>query len=490
MDDPLDPLGDARARRRGAPARRPRPDPLRRRSRSRRPPASSSCRARTSSSAAASRPREGLRRLGLRRPEGPRAQHVNCSVADLELTVERPALPARELTLRGRRRLRARHARDRPRHPDPALPRRLSAAGPRRGTPLLADLAGGRPDRDLGRRSALFGLERRLPAGGADGLHPLRRRSRRCSSPGSRSRSRTGPRRAGRGWRRSASPPPSLPRALGSRNGDRRRADETLSVLSSNIHHGNADPAALVALVDRYHPDLLSVEELTPSFARKLTAARHRQPAFPTRCSRSSRSASGAGLYSRLPLRALPAADALLLPDAAGGARDARRAARSASSASTPSRRTPRTTPHLAQGRSTACRRPGAAPPWVLAGDFNATFDQTPVPRPCRARLPRRRRGHRQGPRADLPARGRHLLPPITIDHVLADRRLGHRSKTYRASTGICRARDPTGCRSAPALALPSAPSPVGAAGFAGDDLLEGHPGVVAAERDLELFAA
>jgi hypothetical protein len=34
-------------------------------------------------------------------PKGPEHHTVNCSVADLELTVERPGLPARELTLRG-----------------------------------------------------------------------------------------------------------------------------------------------------------------------------------------------------------------------------------------------------------------------------------------------------------------------------------------------------------------------------------------------------
>ena len=56
-------------------------------------------------------------------PKGPEHNTVNCSVADLELTVERPGLPPRELTLAGRRRLRAGDARDRPRHPDPALSR-------------------------------------------------------------------------------------------------------------------------------------------------------------------------------------------------------------------------------------------------------------------------------------------------------------------------------------------------------------------------------
>ena len=61
-------------------------------------------------------------------PEGPEHNTVNCSVADLELTVERPGLPPPRAHPPGRRRLRAGDAGDRPRHPDPALPGRLSAA--------------------------------------------------------------------------------------------------------------------------------------------------------------------------------------------------------------------------------------------------------------------------------------------------------------------------------------------------------------------------
>ena len=59
-------------------------------------------------------------------PKGPEHNTVNCSVADLELTVERPGQPSARADPRGRRRLRAGDAGDRPRHPDPALPRRLS----------------------------------------------------------------------------------------------------------------------------------------------------------------------------------------------------------------------------------------------------------------------------------------------------------------------------------------------------------------------------
>jgi len=63
-----------------------------------------------------------------------------------------------------------------------------------------------------------------------------------------------------------------LPRTIGSETAE-AAGHETLTVLSTNIHHGTANPEAVIALVDRYRPDLLSVQELTPSFARKLKRA-------------------------------------------------------------------------------------------------------------------------------------------------------------------------------------------------------------------------
>jgi hypothetical protein len=95
-----------------------------------------------------------------------------------------------------------------------------------------------------------------------------------------------------------------LPRAIGSEAAD-AAGHETLTVLSANVHHGTAGPAALVGLVDRFHPDLLSVQELTPSFAEKLRRAGIGSR-LPESMLLTHRSASGAGLYSRLPLTPLP----------------------------------------------------------------------------------------------------------------------------------------------------------------------------------------
>jgi len=66
----------------------------------------------------------------------------------------------------------------------------------------------------------------------------------------------------------------------------------------------------------------------------------------------------------------------------------------------------------------------GAGAPWVLAGDFNATLDHAEL----RDVIDR---GYRdagdaagEGLEPTWPVGGRHM-PPVTIDHVLADRRLG-----------------------------------------------------------------
>jgi hypothetical protein len=95
-----------------------------------------------------------------------------------------------------------------------------------------------------------------------------------------------------------------LPRTIGSSTAE-AAGHQTLTVLSANVHVGGADPAALVGLVDRFHPDLLSVQELTPSFVTKL-----RRAGIYRRLSNSfllaRPGAGGAGLYSRLPLARLP----------------------------------------------------------------------------------------------------------------------------------------------------------------------------------------
>lgn len=211
-----------------------------------------------------------------------------------------------------------------------------------------------------------------------------------------------------------------LPRAIGDGTVD-PEGRETFTVLSTNIHHGTADPGAVLALVERYDPDLLSVQELTPSFARELSAAglgAH----LPHSVLETHRNTSGAGLYSRFSMRKLPSPGRfvfrmprveLTLP---GGSR----------------LRVVGIHPYPPQLNRTSeweealesLPSAGAGAPWLLAGDFNATLDQSQL----RDVLDR---GYRdagdvagRGLEPTFPREG-HLIPPVTIDHVLADGRLG-----------------------------------------------------------------
>lgn len=213
-----------------------------------------------------------------------------------------------------------------------------------------------------------------------------------------------------------------LPRAVG--DGTEAAAGrETLTVLSANIHYGTPDPETLVALVDRFRPDVLSVQEMIPRFARELRRA-GLQRRLPNVILALRRDTSGAGIYSRLPMREL--AEDPVLPVRQLRAElvlpDGRRV------------RFVNVHPHppgfgnVGSWKEALGALPtaGSGAPWVLAGDFNATLDQSQL-RDVVAR------GYRDAgevageglaptwPTGAWPLR----LPAVTIDHVLADRRLG-----------------------------------------------------------------
>jgi endonuclease/exonuclease/phosphatase (EEP) superfamily protein YafD len=213
-----------------------------------------------------------------------------------------------------------------------------------------------------------------------------------------------------------------LPRAIGSETAE-AAGHETLTVLSTNIHHGTADPNAVIALVDRYRPDLLSVQELTPSFARKLKLAGI-ESRLPESMLLVHRSASGAGLYSSLPLAPLPHQTRFFfrMPRAKITTPDGRRLRVVGVHPYPP------LSAHSGTWEATLESLPsaGEGTPWILAGDFNGTFDQAEFRDVVD-------RGYRdagevtgKGLEPTFPTMGHRLLPAsITIDHVLADRRLG-----------------------------------------------------------------
>ena len=211
-----------------------------------------------------------------------------------------------------------------------------------------------------------------------------------------------------------------LPRAIGADTVD-PAGRETLSVLSSNIYVGRADPKALVDLVDRYDVDLLSVQELTPKFARELRREGLRRR-LPFAIEETRPRSAGGGLYSRLPLRKLPGSEFFFrMPRAVLTMPDGRRLRVVGVHPYPPGRGND----DLWREGLESLPAAGSGLPWVLVGDFNATLDVSLL----RETIDR---GYRdagdvagEGLVPTWPNRDHDLPPVITIDHVLADERLG-----------------------------------------------------------------
>lgn len=74
-----------------------------------------------------------------------------------------------------------------------------------------------------------------------------------------------------------------------------------LTVMTANVWYGSADVGALVALVRRERPDVLSVQELTAEAVTRLDAAGLAE-LLPHRALRPMPGTQGTGLYARTPL--------------------------------------------------------------------------------------------------------------------------------------------------------------------------------------------
>ncbi|WP_220139968.1 endonuclease/exonuclease/phosphatase family protein [Nocardia huaxiensis] len=218
-----------------------------------------------------------------------------------------------------------------------------------------------------------------------------------------------------------------VPRAFGSAE----RADgSSLRVLTVNMQFGAADPAALVEFVRAHAIDVLALQEYTAEAESALRTAGLDQE-LPFHQTNPLAKASGSAVYSRHTL-------------VDGGVRtNPGQFAQSYATVVTAAGRrviveSVHTTPpahldNLAYWRRDLNSQPrtsGTEVPRILAGDFNSTLDHGPF----RDLLTR---GYRDA--ADTvgsgftatwgPYEGRHgdrkPIPPITIDHVLADSRLG-----------------------------------------------------------------
>lgn len=198
---------------------------------------------------------------------------------------------------------------------------------------------------------------------------------------------------------------------------------QTVSVLAANVHRGHAYPDGLVNLVNELRPVVLTVEEFTPRFGRELSAAGIDR-LLPHHVLDAAKSSSGTAIYSRFPLRRLPTASDNLFK-MARAEMTLPRGRRLKIVAVHPYPPMQRSVTGEWEDVLADLPSGGQGTPWLLAGDFNATFDQAPF----RELVDR---GYRdagetagKGLDATFPADGSLFPPPITIDHILADERFG-----------------------------------------------------------------
>lgn len=226
------------------------------------------------------------------------------------------------------------------------------------------------------------------------------------------------------------------PRAVSAGAPARADAGPMVRVLTANVLAGAADAAALVALVRDHDVDVLAVQEFTPDIQAALDQ-RGLAKLMPHRQLNAMIGTTGSALYARWPLSDsgvrrngggftqayatlhVPGAVPVLVESAHP--------------------MSPYALSTLPDWRADLAAQPAATPRGpvrILAGDFNATLDHAPL----RALL---RTGYVDA--ADATGAGLvgtwgpydgDFIPPVTIDHVLVDRRVGVRDVTVHRLPG------------------------------------------------------
>jgi endonuclease/exonuclease/phosphatase (EEP) superfamily protein YafD len=195
----------------------------------------------------------------------------------------------------------------------------------------------------------------------------------------------------------------------------------TIGVLAANVHEGAASPQRILHLVERLRPDILTIEELTPHLDRELEAA-GLGARLPYRVIDAHRLSSGTGIYSNLPLRRLPTSDFASRMVRAEAVLPGGGNLRIVAVHPYPPNRLTQT----GEWEEALATLPSAGQgiPWILAGDFNGTFDQAPFRAVVARGYHDAGEAAGKGLKPTFPQTG-IWPPPITIDHVLADERLG-----------------------------------------------------------------
>jgi endonuclease/exonuclease/phosphatase (EEP) superfamily protein YafD len=207
-----------------------------------------------------------------------------------------------------------------------------------------------------------------------------------------------------------------------------------LRVLTANLWNGRADATALVEQVRQQRIDLLAVQEHTADGERALDAA-GLGAQLPYRISHPRPDAGGSALFSRFPLQGgglrrltthTQAYARLELPGAVPVAVESAHPC-------APTR--PETCRRWASELAAQPAASDGGAVRVLLGDFNATLDHGPL----RALIATGYRDAAAATGAGLigtwPYAGRRF-PPVTLDHVLADRRIAVCAVSVRSLLG------------------------------------------------------
>ncbi|MEU2611185.1 endonuclease/exonuclease/phosphatase family protein [Micromonospora sp. NPDC007271] len=210
-----------------------------------------------------------------------------------------------------------------------------------------------------------------------------------------------------------------------------------LRLLTANLLVGGADPGRLVGLVRDRRVDVLTVQEFTPQVAAELD--RHGLATLlPYRVLNPEVGTTGSGVYARFPLSDggfrrnqgfffTQAYGTLALPGAPPVRVESAHPAAPWSVGVVPEWRTD------LRGQPPATPRGRLS---ILAGDFNATLDHAPLRELIATGYVDAADAAGAGLAGTWGPYDGDLIPPVTIDHVLADRRIAVRSVAVYALPG------------------------------------------------------
>jgi endonuclease/exonuclease/phosphatase (EEP) superfamily protein YafD len=207
-----------------------------------------------------------------------------------------------------------------------------------------------------------------------------------------------------------------LPEGGGATDGPRLR------LLSSNMMLGAADAGAIVDLVRRHDVEVLTLQEFTPAAARALEAAGLTR-LLPHRVSYPQPGSWGSGIFSRFPLR-----DGGLRTFPSGFTQAAASIDVPGATAVTVESAHPCPPVPPACSAADLANEPPAGSDGrirILAGDFNSTLDHVRLRRLVSTGYRDAASVRGQGLTPTWPYDEKWWIPGVSIDHVLADRRVG-----------------------------------------------------------------